>query len=930
MAKSSRKQRVANYEATTKEHFKMYKKGKHWLVAGIAVLSFGTGVVTSSNVHADTNNNVIESSTEKSSSASVTATSTATSETAASSAASDSDNSGMARTGFSSAVTNSVAASAMSSGSVASKSSNTSNSGIASNTLGTSSMASQSSEVASGAPVSETNDSSQASDDSVTQSSSRLGAESASSEASDLTNESTGSADTPTTDTTITADQQKAINNLIALGKDNGIDLSNISESSLLAAAWDTKTNTVNSYYTDMLPLQPDFVLAALKGMDESNNLNAVQHTGYAVNPYNYTDKSAVTVDIGQGTITVNKLNGVSSTDEQYTSLANDDTITISDFSEITSAMVSNITQTDEKIVFTLTNEGLNLLTSGNFSAILAFQMVSADNTAGYVEVFGVTAPISVGVTGIADTAKNTEGIEETGTIGTNQLYYAVETALANDNLPQDDKWSSKTGSILLPNGTLAVNLKELSGFQIDLTKNKLIPTNSIPISSEFWTISQNSDGDYIATFTGTFYNNPNPVKPSEANNWHFGYTPVAAVGISYTGVPATVTVHYEDENGVAVATDEVLTQGTVYGTYKADAPTIPGYEIDTDTPTSGEITDPNQVVTIKYIADAQTSDVQYVDDDNNDVQVGALVPINGTTNETVNWNTSDSIPSGYQLAENQVANGTYTFGASDNANVVVHLVHVHTISNEKNTTDTVTYAGIDGVSLTSNSVTIQWTSDTDEVTKDVVWTSDASTTTIQTPIISGYSPDKSQVVFTNVTEKDGEPANQTQEVIYTATNHGYTVTPVDPTGKPITGTAPSQETGVTGQPVTVPNVPGYQVTAIPLIPDTDSEVKVVYVPISKNITQHKGNKPSSNFIKHSSTKANVAKKLAESRTLSQEKVERTAKVKRTGKSNSETSILPQTGEKETNIFVLIGYELLILLGLFGTLGKQRKQHNLK
>ena len=83
MAKSSRKQRVANYEATTKEHFKMYKKGKRWLVAGIAVLSFGTGVVTSSNVHADTNNNVIESSTEKSSSASVTATSAATSEIAA-------------------------------------------------------------------------------------------------------------------------------------------------------------------------------------------------------------------------------------------------------------------------------------------------------------------------------------------------------------------------------------------------------------------------------------------------------------------------------------------------------------------------------------------------------------------------------------------------------------------------------------------------------------------------------------------------------------------------------------------------------------------------------------------------------------------------------------------------------------------------------
>ena len=84
-------------------------------------------------------------------------------------------------------------------------------------------------------------------------------------------------------------------------------------------------------------------------------------------------------------------------------------------------------------------------------------------------------------------------------------------------------------------------------------------------------------------------------------------------------------------------------------------------------------------------------------------------------------------------------------------------------------------------------------------------------------------------------------------------------MTPVDPTGKPITGTAPSQETGVTGQPVTVPNVPGYQVTAIPLIPDTDSEVKVVYVPISKILHNIKV-QAKLNFIKHSSTKANVAK----------------------------------------------------------------------
>ncbi|WP_317764990.1 mucin-binding protein [Pediococcus ethanolidurans] len=301
--------------------------------------------------------------------------------------------------------------------------------------------------------------------------------------------------------------------------------------------------------------------------------------------------------------------------------------------------------------------------------------MISSDNTIAVEDVLGVTAPVSIGITRIEDTATNTDGTLASGTAGTNQLFYEIEAALANSGLTQDDKWSSKTGTVLIPNGTLATNLKVFQGFTIDLTAKKLVPENSVPVSNKFWDVSQDNNGDYIATALNTLYIDPNAVVPSEANGWHYDFTPAVALGLSYEGIPATVTIRYIYTDNVKPESDEILTKGTTFGNYIADEQQpIDGYHVDSATPTTGVITDTKQEVTIQFVPDVQTTNIQFVDDDNGGVQVGDSIELDGVTNGSTAWTVT--VPTGYQLADGQAKSGTYTFAANNNANIVIHLVH--------------------------------------------------------------------------------------------------------------------------------------------------------------------------------------------------------------------------------------------------------------
>ncbi|WP_397325842.1 MucBP domain-containing protein [Pediococcus ethanolidurans] len=483
---------------------------------------------------------------------------------------------------------------------------------------------------------------------------------------------------------------------------------------------------------------------------------------------------------------------------------------------------------------------------------------------------------------------------------------------------------------------------------------------------------------------------------------------------VVYTGAhdvtPANQVVTIQWTSNTDNVTNQVVWTTDVPST-TVETPTVSGYTPDKSQVTFTNGTPVDQSQTVTYTADKQSTNIQYVDDDNNETQVGNLTELNGATNETVNWNAV--IPAGYQLAVNQATSGSYAFAAGNNANIVVHLVHAHTIKNNAaQTTDTVTYTGTNGENPVDQSVTIQWTSNTDEVTNNLVWTTDVPTTTIATPTVSGYTPDKTEVSFTNKTASNDTPTDQTQEVTYTADDISYTVTPVDPNGDPIPGTNPSDETGKTGTPITTPDVPGYTAeTTVPNVPGNGGNVNVIYTPNAETVTVHyvyadgskaandktvtgvtdgtysvtsptiKGyhadqsvvsgtygsaageftitytkdagkqvtptpgdqtgkpkdqnisvTKPNKNLVKQnkgvSATKQTAKKAVVQ--TVGQVQPSTTQVKAVTGNKavkQTKATVLPQTDEKSTSIFALIGMAILTLLGFIGIDEKQRKQN---
>lgn len=190
---------------------------------------------------------------------------------------------------------------------------------------------------------------------------------------------------------------------------------------------------------------------------------------------------------------------------------------------------------------------------------------------------------------------------------------------------------------------------------------------------------------------------------------------------------------------------------------------------------------------TFTYTAKDQKTNIQYIDDVTGK-QVGDLTALTGVTDGTADW--TAAVPANYELAKGQDAGGTYKFAAKNNANVVIHLTHKHTIkANAAQTTNTVTYKGINGENPATVVKSINWTSDTDAVTDDVVWTSDVATTTVNTPEITGYTADKAAVSFTNATATNEKPTNQNATVIYTGKVGTVYVNYVDADGKATTAT---------------------------------------------------------------------------------------------------------------------------------------------
>lgn len=243
---------------------------------------------------------------------------------------------------------------------------------------------------------------------------------------------------------------------------------------------------------------------------------------------------------------------------------------------------------------------------------------------------------------------------------------------------------------------------------------------------------------------------------------------------VHYTGLPADKVVADQTTTTNWTTDTDKVTGTTTYtpdaASTKVASPVVTGYEPDSSTVAftvaKTTTTPTNQVATVHYTANDQSVNVKYVDDDNGGAQVGDPQPLNGITDQTVNW--TATLPTGYAYAKDQSTSGSVTLTATKNADVIIHLVHAHQVGTVT-TTNTVHYTGVTEDRAPANGTAIvTWQTDTDLVTGAVTYTPDQSSTKISTPVVVGYTPDQGAVTFATSATTE-VPINQTATVHYTA-----------------------------------------------------------------------------------------------------------------------------------------------------------------
>ena len=257
------------------------------------------------------------------------------------------------------------------------------------------------------------------------------------------------------------------------------------------------------------------------------------------------------------------------------------------------------------------------------------------------------------------------------------------------------------------------------------------------------------------------------------------------------------------------------------------EVPSVPGYTaIQSEVP-AVNVTDTtkDQMLTLTYTANDQTTHVNYVDGNGKTVHV---TTITGKTDQTVK--VPNEVPTGWTITDGQVP-AEITFGPDGHADVAVTVGHQHvTVTPDqpktpsdklpnnpgktypagvghddlnKTITRTIKVTTPDGKTQTTvQKVQLTRTADVDEVTGKVTygkWTT-GEWANYTAPAVPGYTASQSDVPATKVTS---DTKNQTVTVTYTANAQTTTINYVDGDGKVVHTTT---VTGNTDQTVKVPN----------------------------------------------------------------------------------------------------------------------------
>lgn len=172
----------------------------------------------------------------------------------------------------------------------------------------------------------------------------------------------------------------------------------------------------------------------------------------------------------------------------------------------------------------------------------------------------------------------------------------------------------------------------------------------------------------------------------------------------------------------------------------------------------SGNQTIFDHTVVMNFVSD-HTVPIQYVDDDNNGEVVGDGSSISGDTGQTVI--PKYTIPDGYDYVSGR--QDTYTFAATDNPAIIIHLRHQHKeVTENKTITETIHYVYPNGQTAQPDrvtTVTLSRKGDQDIVTETITWAawSTGKFDTVVTPTITGYTPDLAAIdsIVVDVTTGD-------------------------------------------------------------------------------------------------------------------------------------------------------------------------------
>ncbi|BAP86200.1 LPXTG-motif protein cell wall anchor domain protein [Paucilactobacillus hokkaidonensis JCM 18461] len=388
---------------------------------------------------------------------------------------------------------------------------------------------------------------------------------------------------------------------------------------------------------------------------------------------------------------------------------------------------------------------------------------------------------------------------------------------------------------------------------------------------------------------TGTGTGNPgNPIDPGSTPSVP-GYTATPTtdetvpnepgnVDVTYTPDTKNVLVHYD----VVGTTTAIVPDQTVHGAYGTDysteAKTINGYTlVGTPTNATGTYGLTNGDVTYYYTVNYT---VTPVDPNGNPIPGVSTGTGTGNPGDPIDSGSTPSVP-GYtatpttdETVPNEPGNVDVTY-TPDQETVVVHYKVVGTNSTAA-AGRTITGAFGDGYTTTPLSI------------NGYTW--------------NGVTP-------ANAT---GTYGTSNDDVTYYYTVN-YNIVPVDPNGNPIPGTTTTPETGTPGEPIKVPNIPGYIVKVIPNVPDQPGDVTVVYVKIPST----KPTTPAQPIT--TATPTVIPTKVVQRQETNLQPVVQ---------NHAESKRLPQTGEKDSAVSEVVG--LSLLLSVFSFFGIKRRRHEEK